>query len=250
MAMLNQILDGSLISSERLLQAREFYSPTRTALPAELAFARWAERVAVQTELGSARELAGLSDDELALMEAEFVRCQSRPRSGRARHTVASGALLAALGGLGLALPGLAAGMGKAAYPALQMVSIGGLLIGLCVLSAGVLAAFSRLPLDLSHGTTGLYVGRLDEQHPWLYKTMSLTHNTAAEDYRQRVLRDRGPLRGVDYVMMREIVHAHESLEQTRSTRSVAEQIQLQAVPVEPNTLERRLVRVAGVPTR
>ena len=91
----------------------------------------------------------------------------------------------------------------------------------------GFLSAFGTLHLELCHGTTGLYFGRLDEQHPWLFKTMNLTHHPAAEEYRQRVLRERGWLRGVDYVMMKEIVRMQEALEQTLPTRAVAEKIQL-----------------------
>jgi hypothetical protein len=105
---------------------------------------------------------------------------------------------------------------------------------------------------DLSYGTTGIFFGKLDEQHPWLYKTMNLTHNPAAEEYRQRVLRERGWLRGVDYVMMLEIVRAQEALQQTRPTRAVAEEIQLLPAPVaaptpvveRPRAAEPRLVSV------
>ena len=80
---IDQILDGSLLSKERLLQAREHYTPSG-ALPPEQAFARWTQRISVQAELGSAREIAGLSEEELAAMEAEFMRCPVRPRSATA----------------------------------------------------------------------------------------------------------------------------------------------------------------------
>jgi hypothetical protein len=53
-------------------------------------------------------------------------------------------------------------------------------------LGAGLISAFSVLDLDLGHGTTGLYVGALDEQHPWLYNALALTKHDVAEEYRQR----------------------------------------------------------------
>lgn len=250
MSLLDPLLGGSLLSRERLMQAREFYSPTRTPMPSELAFAHWAQRVAVQTELGSARELAGLLDDELAALEAEFVRCPTRPRFDRVRHSVPVGTALAAMGGLALVLQGVS-GLGQQTQSMLQMLGLSSLLMGLLALAVGVLAAFSKVHLDLSHGTTGLYVGRLDEQHPWLYKTMRLTLNAAAEDYRQRVLRERGSLRGMDHVLMQAVARAHEAIEETRSASSVAEQIQLRTPlhtarvesgkPAEPH-----LVRVAS----
>jgi len=116
------------------------------------------------------------------------------------------------------------------------MISATCLLIGLVVLAIGFLSAFSTLHLELCHGTTGLYFGRLDEQHPWLFKTMNLTHYPAAEEYRQRVVRERGRLRGVDYVMMKEIVRNQEALEQALPARAVAEKIQLLPAPTTTST--------------
>jgi len=122
------------------------------------------------------------------------------------------------------------------------MISATCLLIGLVVLAIGFLSAFSTLHLELCHGTTGLYFGRLDEQHPWLFKTMNLTHHPAAEEYRQRVVRERGWLRGVDYVMMKEIVRNQEALEQALPARAIAEKIQLLPAPVEQPVQQPRLV--------
>jgi hypothetical protein len=134
-------------------------------------------------------------------------------------------------------------------------VSIVCLVGGLGVLALGVFGAYGFLQLEVSHGTTGLYVGQLDEQHPWLYKTMALTRNAAAEAYRQGILADRGRLRGVDFVIMQEIVRAHEALQQTHSARSVAERLQQQAPSVDatatklaatPGKQEPQLVRFAA----
>lgn len=244
---LQQILCGSFISTERLMQAREFYGPRRHALPIEAEYARWTQRLAVQGELGAARELASLTDEQLAALEAEFMRCPTRLRTDRMRFAMPVGIALMALGCIGLAFDrwaGHGVATGYSASQALSIVMIG---LGLLALAAGALAAFSMLHLDLSHGTTGLYAGRLDEQHPWIYKTASLLPIAPAEEYRQAVLRERGPLRGLDYIIMRELVEAHRVLESTRSTRSVAEQIQHVAVP---GPTEPRLVRVTVAAAR
>ncbi len=239
------------------MQARQFYAPQSTATTPELAFARWTERVAVQSELGSARELAGLSDAELSALESEFARFPIRRRSDRFRNAFRAGAVLAALGGVGLALQA-AAGFGDGGYRALQVLSMACVLAGVCAVVAGAYVAFSMLHLDLSHGTVGLYVGRLDEQHPWLYDSMNAARNPSAEEYRRQVLSDRGPLRGADCIIMREIVRAQESLERTQWARTVAEHVQRQTAPADPGTSEPRLVRVgsrsdqrvAGAPRR
>ena len=78
MSLLNQIFDGSVLSSERLMRHRQFYSPAAKQMPAQAAFARWTQRVAVTSELEAARELAGLSDAELRELEAEFIRSPMR----------------------------------------------------------------------------------------------------------------------------------------------------------------------------
>lgn len=248
MNVLKQILDGSLLSNERLMQAREHYAPTRDELSPERAFARWTQRVSVQAELGSAREIAGLTEAELSAMEDEFLRCPERPRPAWLRRAMPTGVALASLGGLALGVQGLVGGISGAALVAVQALSGACLLIGLVILAVAALSAFASLHLELCHGTTGLYFGRLDEQHPWLFKTMNLTHNPAAEEYRQRILRDRGWLRGVDFVMMREIVRSQEAVEQTSSTRSVAEKIQL--LPAPPKVQRAQQPRLVPVSSR
>lgn len=251
MSILKQIIDGSLLSSERLMREREFYSPLAAAASSDTAaLAGWTKRVSVQTELASARELAGLSDAELAGLEAEFLRCQMRPRPAWQQHAVVIGVVLIALAGLGLALQGFAR-FGEGPTRMLQATSVLLLLVGMIPLGAALAAVFGKLHLDLSYGTTGLYVGTLDERHPWLYKAISLTRHEAAEEYRQRVLMERGLLRGADYVVMREIVRAHESLDQMRPARAVAEELQLLPVPVLPvhvdaGIAEPRLVHIGA----
>ena len=247
MVAIDQILDGSLLSKQRLLQAREHYTPEDGALSPAQAFARWTERISVQAELGSAREIAGLAEEELAAMEAEFVRCPVRPRSARVRQAIPAGAALASLGAVGLLVQALVGGIGSAAQPAVQMVSATCLLIGLVALAVGFLSAFGTLHLELCHGTTGLYFGKLDEHHPWLFKALNLMHHPAAEEYRQRVLRERGWLRGVDCVMMKEIVRVQDALEQTLAARAVAEKVQLLPAPQKSTRSQKpRLVRVTA----
>ena len=242
---LKRIMDGLLVSRERLMRAREFYSPAPRELPADRSFANWTERVSVQSELGSAREMAGLSNAELEALEAEFVRCPTRPRPPWMREAVLAGIILLVLACTGLAMLGLTE-LGDVASRTLQALSAASLLLGLVPLSIGLLTSFSVLHLELSYGTTGLYVGKLDEQHPWLYKATGLTRHETAEDYRRRTLLERGPLRGMDYVLMREMVKVQESLEQMRPARSVAEQLQLLPAPVAAGSPEPRLVRIGS----
>ena len=246
MATLDYFLDGSLVGRQRLMQAREFYAPIRSAVPAEAEFARWTHRISVQSEPGSAREMAGLNDSQLDALESEFIRCPTRPRAAWARHGFRVGALVIAVACIGFAIGDLH-GVEAGAVRALTLFGLGLLLIGLTCIAITGLTAFSALHVDLAYGTTGLYVGRLDEQHPWLYKTSGLLRHEAADSYRQSVLRERGPLRGLDYVMMRELVRTHDSLDQLISARLVAQQLQVVATPLEILPAEPRLVQVANV---
>src|SRR4030095_14240537 len=98
---IHQLLTGSLLSNDRLMEAREYYSPTNQAKSAEQAFAGWTERVSLQSEVGSAREVAARTEEERWQMEAEFVPCPKRARSARAR-AIPTGAVLALLGAVGI----------------------------------------------------------------------------------------------------------------------------------------------------
>jgi len=228
------------------MEARQFYSPRSSATTPQQAFGRWTERVAVQSELASARELAGLSDAELSVLEAEFQRAPMRRSSDRLRNAFRAGAALAAAGGFCLVLQALTVGFGDGAYRVLQVLGTACALAGACTLIACAYVAFGALHLDLAHGTLGLYVGRLDEQHPWLYDTVAVARNPSAEEYRRQVLADRGPLRGADCVVMREIVRTQESLERTHWARAVTERVQRAAPAADPAAREPRLVRVAS----
>ena len=243
MSFFQQIIDGSLISSERLMRAREFYSPFDKKTSAQAAFARWTERVSVQAPVGAARELAGLGDAELAELEAEFVRCPMRQQARWARFSMVCGTLLVVIACLGFGLQALA-DFGETTGRVLQITSAGYLVAGLAALGAAVASAFGNMSAALSYGTTGLYVGKLDEQHPWLYSASSLLRYEVAEDYRQRTLRERGALRGADFVMMRELAEAQDALERVRPARSVAEQLQALPLEAEAPGQEPRLIHV------
>lgn len=249
MSLFNEIVDRFLLSTDRLMREREFYSPSAAVASPQQAFARWTQRVSVKSELDAARAVAGLSDAELAELEAEFQRSPMRRQSPAVRHAVLGGLGLGVLAGLALALQA-STNPGEIAGRILQAVGVGALLLGLISLGVGMVAAFAALHLDLSHGTTGLHVGTLDEQHPWLYRAASLSVHAAARDYRQRTLLQRGPLRGADYVLMRELARSQETLESMRPARSVAEE--LQSPPAETQALvhEPRLVRVGSTSSR
>jgi len=110
--------------------------------------------------------MAGLADSQLDLLQGEFIRCQTRPRTAWARHGLWVGALFTALACIGFALSDLA-GIEAVAARALSASGVALLLAGLGCIAVNSLTAFSAMHLDLSYGTTGLYVGLLDEQHPW-----------------------------------------------------------------------------------
>ena len=245
MSFVTQIIDGCLLSSDRLMREREFYSPSAASTSTQETFSRWTQRVSLKSALDAARGLAGLSNAELAELDAEFLRCPMRQQATGVRRAVLSGVALVGLAVIGLLVQALA-NLGDGATRTLQAASVGCLLGGLIPLGLGLASAFSALHLDLSHGKTGLYVGTLDEHHPWLYNATSLARHEVAEDYRRRTLLQRGPLRGADYVLMSELVRAQEALERVRPARSMAEELQL--LPVEAPALahEPRLVRVGA----
>jgi hypothetical protein len=243
MSLFGRFVNGSLVSSERLMRAREFYVPSRPASDPERAYAHWTERASVQSELACARELAGLSDRELQALEEEFVRCQNRQAPSWVRIANIIGLVLLGIGLLGLGGQALADVTSRERL-AMQLMSMLLVFAGLLPLAATSLSAFKALHLDISHGIAGVYVGQLNDQHPWLYKTLRLTNHAAGEDYRRRTRDNRGPLRGIDYILMRELVRLEESLEGLRPARLVAEEVQLATPSFDPGPPEPRLVAV------
>lgn len=254
MSWFQNLVHGSFLSDDSLLQTREGYQPLHSsAAPASPpAYEHWTRRMTAQHELGIAREMAGLSDAVLGGLAAEFERSPRRKRTDALRLATPAGVCLLIVGGLALLFNvGLRWG-GAASLPWVDTAAAVTLVAGLVSISAGVLASFSAMPLDVAHGKVGLCVGLLDEQHPWLYQAASLRNNRAAEAYRLAVLRERGPLRGIDCMMMREIARADEALESTRIARVVACELNAPAVanpmPNAPDPQTGELPRLASVP--
>lgn len=212
--------ESSPLSDARLLHARDTYRPTRVLPTGEMAFTHWSERVSAQPALVTARELSGLTHENLAALATEF---EQTPTMRRKHRWLTPSALATAFVG------GVLIGASQlSAEQAPFLGGIGGLalVVGLIGLGFSTTRALQSVPLDRAHGLLGLYVGELNEQHPWLYKTVLLTRNTAAEAYRVRVLSERGILRGVDYIMMEEIALAHENMELTTTARTMRERVQ------------------------
>jgi hypothetical protein len=243
MSLLTRFVNGSLVSSERLMRARDLYAPRRPENEPARAFAHWTERASIQSELACARELAGLADAELHGLEEEFLRSQERPAPGWVRVANIVGLVLLAIGLIGLGAQGLA-DLGSQQKVAMQLMSMLLVLVGLLPLAATSLFAFRALHLDVSYGVVGLYVGELNEQHPWLYETLRLTDHAAGEDYRRRTRDERGPLRGIDYLLMRELVRLEESMARLRPARVVAEEVQQPTPAFDRGPPEPRLVAV------
>jgi hypothetical protein len=193
--------------------------------------------------------MAGLSDAELQALEEEFVRCQNRQAPGWVRVANIIGLVLLGIGLLGLGGQVVAEVTSRERL-AMQLMSMLLVVAGLVPLAATFLFAFKSLHLDVSHGIAGLYVGQLNDQHPWLYKTLRLTNHAAGADYRRRTRDERGPLRGLDYILMRELVRLEESLEALRPARLVAEEVQLTTPSFDPGAPEPRLVAVQAAARR
>ncbi len=251
MSLLQTLSQGSLFSNDRLLQAREGYLPIAATSTDELAFEQWTLRMASQHELGVARELAGLSEQALAGLASVFARLPRRRRTDRLRFSTPAGAALLLVGAFVLALESSVQSPIAPGVSALQSFAIVCLAGGVIALGVGALAAFSLMSLDVAHGKLCLCAGQLDEQHPWLYKASFVMRDSAADAYRRRILSERGPLRGVDYLMMREIAAANDALDMTRLARSVAEQLkQVDAVHSGGQAKEPRLLSVPTITDR
>jgi hypothetical protein len=200
--------------------ASEHYRPSRVLPTAEMAFAHWTERVAAQPSLVTARELAGLANENLVALAKEFEEAPRRRRNEVQRCLAPASVVAIALGLLGMLLT-----RGDVREMATWLAGGAGLL-GFLGVGVWSMLSLSGAPTEQAYARLGLYVGEIDEQHPWLYRTMLLMKNAAADEYRQRVLRERGPLRGMDYLMMTEIANVHESVELTQTARAVRERVQ------------------------
>ena len=250
MSLLQSLSETSLLSDESLLQAREGYRPMPQASSAELAFEHWAKRMTTQHELGIAREMAGQTEETLAGLASVFVRQPRRRRTDNLRFSMPVGAVLLFVGALLLWFDTSLFSSGGTAVTPVQTLAIACLASAVIAGGIGVLASFSMMPLDVAHGKLGLCTGLLDEQHPWLYKASFVMRNKAADGYRQRILSERGPLRGIDYIMMREIAMAHDALEMTRIARTVSLELnRADAATLDGLSKEPRLVSVSPANT-
>jgi hypothetical protein len=213
------------MTEEDVLHSRERYRPSPPARTPEMALAHWTERIAALPDLVASRELAGLSDEELSALALEYQRTPRHKRTDVLRHAYAASALLALTGG-GLALI-------EATTPG-QAVQLSPLIqgAGVCFVSAfiavcaGAMSSLRMVPTEAAYAKLGLHVGLLNEQHPWLYRAYVVLRNPAALNYRDKVLRERGPIRGMDYVMMCEIAEIHAKMELTQNARAVASAVQ------------------------
>ncbi len=245
--MLQSLSQGSLFSDDSLLQAREGYLPLPAPSSMEVAFEHWTRRVTTQHELGIARELAGLSEETLAGLASVFAQAPRRRRTDKLRFSLPIGVALLLTGALVLSLDTNLVSPGGAGVSSVQTLGLGFLACGVIAIGLGVIAAFGMMALDVAHGKLGLCVGLLDEQHPWLYKASYVMRDRAADAYRRDILSERGPLRGIDYLMMREIASANDALEMTRVARSVAEQ--LTSVDAPSAAVPGKEPRLVSVPT-
>ena len=226
-SMFGQLAQGSLSSNTALERSREGYRPIAQAQPAPAQMAHWSRRLTQQTELATARQIAGLSDLELASLAREFALSPRHKRTDKMRFAGPAGVVAFGAGLLGLMLQDASLGIaGRGMLSAFEVICLAGLLGGLVAVAIATMKAFSLTSVELAHGQVGLYAGVLDEQHPWLYKTYLLMRNRAALEYRETVLRQRGVLRGVDCVLMREIARADEERVMTLTARGVAQQVQ------------------------
>jgi hypothetical protein len=243
-SMFGQLVQGSLASPAALAHSREGYQPEpRASVQAQVE--RWSLRMTRQPELEVAREIAGLTDDELAALSREFTLSPKRRRTDLMRFAMPAGVLMFGAGLLGLMLQDASLGAaGRGVLSAFEVICLGGLVSGLIAVALATMKSFSLTSVDLAYGHLGLYAGILDEQHPWLYKAYLLTRNGAADEYRESVLRDRGALRGVDCVLMREIARADEERVMTLTARGVAEQLQARSTAPSHADGEPRLTLV------
>ena len=213
------------MTDEDILHARLNYRPSGATPSARKAFAQWTERIVGLPDGVAARELAGLTDEQLQAMALDFEKAPRRKRTDVFRFSFAIAALLAMIGA-GFAIAEVtvpAQAVGRPHYLAGAGAFLGAAFIALC---AGVLSGFRLVPTEAAYARLGLFVGLLNEQHPWLYNTYFVLRNPAAIAYRDRVLRERGPVRGFDFVLMRQIAELHEKMELTHNARAVAAAVQ------------------------
>ena len=232
-SMFGQLIPGSITGKADPERAREGERCSDPAESARAQMTHWSHRMTRQPELATAREIAGLSDAELAALAGEFTLSPRRKRTDATRFATPFGVVVFAAGLAGLMLQEASLGAaGRGVLSAFEVICLGSLVVGLVAVALGTMKAFSLTSVDLAYAHLGVYTGVIDEQHPFLYKTYLLMRNSAAQAYRDRVLMTRGVLRGVDYVLMREIARADEERVMTLTARDVSALVQ--AAPAAP----------------
>ena len=224
----------SVISDKHPLEAHPGPQPEGVVAASRTSLVEWAQRALQQSEIASAREVAGLTDAELMQLENEFSGCRTRPRPPWQREAMAFGIAFLLLGGCAFAASGYVVRLSDFEAQLVRLAGAALVLIGAFALSARYLASFTGVPLDRAYSTLGLYVSQLQDRHPWLYETLSVARHEAADEYRCKVLNERGLLRGADYVLMCEIVRVHEALDRARPANFVVEALQLRPAPPPP----------------
>ena len=240
-----------MISDSSPLQSRSIDERTGVIGVGRSSLVEWARRALQQSEIASARELAGLTDDELTRLEGEFSRSRTPPRAVWQRDAWPVGIGVLLLAAFAFAAPELLAGLSGFDARVVQIAGAALVLVGVLFLGARYIVSLTSAPLDRAYGTLGLYVSELHDRHPWLYETFSINRHGAADDYRRKVLEDRGLLRGADYVLMCEVVRLHEALDRARPASVVVEALQLLPAASPPagdgGGPEPRLVPLAAV---
>ena len=155
-----------LISDKPLLEARHSHEPDVVAAAGRSSLIQWAQRALRQSDIASARELAGLTDAELTHLENEFSRFPKRPRPAWQRDAMPLGIALLLLAGCAFAAPEYLASLSAFDTQLVRVAGAALLMIGVLALSSGYLASFTGTPLDRAYGTLGLYVSQLARPPP------------------------------------------------------------------------------------
>lgn len=243
--MFQKLIDPALSTHAHPYHAHEGYTPSAVAPVNDMSYEQWTERVSVQSEFVAARELAGLSDATLQALAYHYEKAPRRKRGDWLRFSYPVAGVLGGVAAMLVmahkAYPGQGAGLGVFELSALAAAGMAFLASAI-----GAASAFHDVPLRAAHVKMGHYVTKLDERHPWLYRARLLMSNEAANAYREKALRERGVLRGTDYLMMREIAMAHEAVLLTDTASHTARLVQGAETLSEPSREGAQEIRQEG----
>lgn len=210
-----------------------------------LSAARWAHRLSAVGVKTVVRELAGLDDRQLMRLAREVA---ARPALGAptsVRLCIGGGMLLALAGAVALGAESL---NGAEVSKELMGLAVAAIVLGAVIAGFGWMLGLRTVPAARAYETLSRYVGVLDEQHPWLYQALESVQGQTAEAYRERVLASRGPLRGLDLMMMQFAAEAQSEVLQCLPARDAVQRLQqLPQLHARPEThVDSRLERDAG----